>query len=481
MKNKILVITLILFIFTIVLVGVSLAFFTYSKNGDSNSKIITGDIYMHYKENNSLVLENAMPSNSYNSEKYFEFTIEGVNTNKQKDIWYEIVLNHGEIVASKNEINRIRDNLLKFTVTKQIDNGTIETIIDGASYNSLTNKRIWVDKINKNTNNNTIHKYKVYVWIDNNTVIGNTNEADYSINDWNNTFASIKVNVFGDFNKKYLDNNLENTINAIPNNFTFKVYNDNFSYLNVYETFMISQYVENLNINPTRCLYKTVNNIIQEVDCGSNYGYVIENVNDSTVTLHLYNQNKEEASKNITIQSLKTGNENDYNTIHQIDVSEFQDTYFHKYLNKNIIANPNYGGTNYYTNKKIIEEKNNEYNDLTIYYEGRIGEGAPDITVTSSGNLYFIKDDILYDLKYIGYHEFPIHYSITISQNEYNNISNYINNIASDFANLIEINNYEIISHDYSEERGINNRDFYYIVFKDIDNDVLWHINIFSE
>ena len=51
---------------------------------------------MHYKETNQLTIENAMPSATYNENNYFEFTIDGKNTYEKKDIWYEILLSHGE-------------------------------------------------------------------------------------------------------------------------------------------------------------------------------------------------------------------------------------------------------------------------------------------------------------------------------------------------------------------------------------------------
>ena len=44
------------------------------------------------------------------------------------------------------------------------------------------------------------------MWISNNTVIGNVNQ-DYTIDEWKNIFASIKVDVAGDFNEKSIATN----------------------------------------------------------------------------------------------------------------------------------------------------------------------------------------------------------------------------------------------------------------------------------
>ena len=130
---------------------------------------------------------------------YFEFTVDGKNTTTNKDIWYEVVLSKGDNIDGKT---RIKDNLLRFRLTETKDNK--ETIVvDNKSYSDLTSKRIWVDTINKNTINEVVHTYKLYMWIYNDTIIGNVNQ-DYTMEEWKSIFASIKVNVSGDFNEKAL-------------------------------------------------------------------------------------------------------------------------------------------------------------------------------------------------------------------------------------------------------------------------------------
>ena len=131
---------------------------------------------------------------------YLEFTIDGKNTTTDKDIWYEIVLTHGD--NHETRTTRIRDDLLKFQLIETKDG--VETIVIGnKSYSDLNNHRIWVDTINKNTTTEVTHTYRLYMWISNNTIIGNVNQ-DYTMEEWNDVFASIKVNVTGDFNEKEL-------------------------------------------------------------------------------------------------------------------------------------------------------------------------------------------------------------------------------------------------------------------------------------
>ena len=272
-KNKIIFLSsLIIGVLTLTL-GVTFAIFNFNKTS-TNSKLIVGDIYMHYNETNQITIENAMPNNPYNivnsimstqeyteggsnelskcvdyflplftgmtstelenickddvqlqqaydggmldyfnltnkfiennilvlnsSMPYFEFTVDGKNTTTNKDIWYEIVLTHGDNHPTRT--TRIRDDLLKFRLVETKD-GVETTVIDNKSYSDLNNHRIWVDTINKNTKTEVIHTYRLYMWISNDTIIGNVNQ-DYTMEEWNDVYASIKVNVTGDFNEK---------------------------------------------------------------------------------------------------------------------------------------------------------------------------------------------------------------------------------------------------------------------------------------
>lgn len=201
MKNKkIIIITSVVLGILFLTIGVSYSVLRISKTG-SNSKLIVGDIYMHYVDsNNSINLENVLPTDTYNTESFFEFTIDGKNTTTNKDIWYEIILKYGDDVENKT---RIKDKFLKFTLIETKD-GVSNTVFDGKSYNDLNNKRIWVNTINKNTTNDVSITYRLYMYISNDIIIGNVDQ-DYTIDEWNNIFASIKVDVLGDFNEKNIE------------------------------------------------------------------------------------------------------------------------------------------------------------------------------------------------------------------------------------------------------------------------------------
>ena len=198
-NKKIIIITSIILGVLVLTISLTYALFTISKTS-KNSSLVVGDIYMHYANGSKAInLANVMPSETYDATSFFEFTIDGKNTTTNKDIWYEIILKHGDEVSGKT---RIKDNLLKFTLT-ETKNGTTTTVFDGRSYNDLTSKRIWVNTINKNTTNEVNITYRLYMWISSDTIIGNVNQ-DYTMEEWKNIFASIKVDVAGDFNEKTL-------------------------------------------------------------------------------------------------------------------------------------------------------------------------------------------------------------------------------------------------------------------------------------
>ena len=203
MKEKKLIITSSIILGVLVLVlGTSFAIFTFSKTS-TNSKLIVGDIYMHYNETNQIQMENVMPSSTYDENTYFEFTIDGKNTYDKKDIYYEIMLALGDEVEGKT--TRIKNSLLKFTLMRQVDDGAWETIFSGKSFPELDNKRIFVETVPKNTLKEIKHTYRLYMWISSETNICGgevTYGCDYTLDDWNDVFASIKINLFGDFNEK---------------------------------------------------------------------------------------------------------------------------------------------------------------------------------------------------------------------------------------------------------------------------------------
>ena len=192
------------------LLSVSYAFFTFSRTG-TNSTLVAGNIYMRYKESTTTINIQDMMPRSTKPNEYFEFTVEGTNTTENKDIIYDINIIHGDEYDDgdnddSNDKVRIRDEFLRFTLEADLADGEgMHEIISNKKYSDFSNGlRMWVYQINKNTTEKVTHTYRLYVWIDESVKIGN-NDQDYTTSEWNNLFASVKVNVTGDFsNKKYV-------------------------------------------------------------------------------------------------------------------------------------------------------------------------------------------------------------------------------------------------------------------------------------
>jgi len=203
--NKKVIIAVLIGILLIGVVGISFAAYTYNRSGTTNNKQLVGDIYMHYNESNTLTLENAMPSSSYIANKYFEFTIDGKNTTTNKDIWYDITLSHGAVPNNKAETNRIADRFLRFRLVEVISGSETE-IFNNWKYSDITNKRVLVATIPRNTSSQVTHTYRLYMWIGSDvTISGGEAEGDYSLSEWNNLFASVIINASGDFTEKTVD------------------------------------------------------------------------------------------------------------------------------------------------------------------------------------------------------------------------------------------------------------------------------------
>ncbi len=200
-KKKGIIVAGISAIVLVAVLGISFAVWNYSRTTD-NQILVAGDIYMKFKENPALTIENAIPSEGPGANDYFEFTIEGKNT-YSKPIWYEIDIQHGEEHGTRK--TRIEDNLLAFKLVEVKEENQEEVLIEKGSYTGLaTGKGIYVNTIPAGTNTKITRTYRLYMWISSKTIIGNTSDADYDMDEWNDVYASIKVNVTGDFNEKSL-------------------------------------------------------------------------------------------------------------------------------------------------------------------------------------------------------------------------------------------------------------------------------------
>ena len=267
-KNKILNIIITVLIL-IILIGTSYAFFAYSRVSDEISKFVTGDIYMHYIENNELELLNAFPQTKEEGllNKYFEFSVSGKNTTKNKDIYYAVNLVYGDEEAG---LTRYHDEDIVFYLTEVVD-GEEVVLIDSVQYKSINDAKIYVETIPKETNNEIEHTYRLRMWIDEDVLISDTNpNANYTTGEYKNSYTSVKVNVEGNLKENdinlVLDANDDNYVNGkraiyvdtygyTDDNLVLEVTSDNenieFLYVDEYEN-SIEEAVSKLELN-----YKT--------------------------------------------------------------------------------------------------------------------------------------------------------------------------------------------------------------------------------
>ena len=154
---------------------------------------------MRYKETSAINLSGAMPSATYPttaSGNYFEFQIIGKNTNTTKDITYNVKLAYGDSIQGKN---RITDSHLVFKLVEVVNGEEVTpALVNDQSYNSIPGATLYTTTIPKNTNNETTRTFRVYARISEDVVIGNVNQT-YTEQQWNNLYASVKINVDGGF------------------------------------------------------------------------------------------------------------------------------------------------------------------------------------------------------------------------------------------------------------------------------------------
>ena len=191
MKDKKVIILSIIAVLVLT-IGVTYAIYNYSKIS-MNSSLVVGDIYMHYNETNQINITNATPmkkeeaiKDSY-TDNVFNFTITGKNTSN-KDVYYAISIVEGEEIEGKTRIN-----------PKDIDvylKEDDEVVVDGLRYEEWNNTKIWISTIPANTKVEKTINYQLRIWVDDGVIIGNTSDATYSIDEWNNSYTSVKIRLY---------------------------------------------------------------------------------------------------------------------------------------------------------------------------------------------------------------------------------------------------------------------------------------------
>jgi len=190
-KLKISIIVFIIIILILLILQFSFSIFSYDIL-TPNTNVIAGDLYLNYINGDTVNLNNILPSDTYNENNYFEFSVSGKNTNN-KDILYEIVLERGENI---NDKIRLEDRFLKFRLV-EVKNGEEVEIFADKSFLSIENTVIHVDSVSKNTIQEIEKKYRLYIYV-NGVLIGNTKHSNYTTLEWENIYANVNIKVRSD-------------------------------------------------------------------------------------------------------------------------------------------------------------------------------------------------------------------------------------------------------------------------------------------
>ena len=192
-------------ILVIAVVGVSFAFFTYSKEGTTNNVITTGQISFAYNEVNNITLTNQFPKTPTEGKQNdtFEFNVTGTLPSTSGAVNYTVTAIAGNTEADKV---RMKDSDINLYVTAT-NGGTVTGGYDGANGavagNSTSGFQIASGSIPADGTEHT-HDYTLTMWVNESVTISDTDtSADYCASEecaddrevYSNLYYSLKVNV----------------------------------------------------------------------------------------------------------------------------------------------------------------------------------------------------------------------------------------------------------------------------------------------
>lgn len=155
---------------------------------------------MKYADANTLYLTNIFPEtrekalSEGRTDNEIRFSIKGKNEYK-KDIYYEINLNFGDEIENKNRIHP-EDIMIYLECDGKV-------LIDGMTYKDWNKATIWVNTIPANTKEEITKNYMLKVWVRDDILISDSNpNANYTTDEWNNSYISLKLSSYGDFVEK---------------------------------------------------------------------------------------------------------------------------------------------------------------------------------------------------------------------------------------------------------------------------------------
>ena len=204
-------------ILVIAVVGVSFAFFTYSKQGVENNVITTGKIEFIYTEDTALSLTNQFPQSDVDGVGNAQFTVHvsGTIPATANAIDYQVYAVAGDVPTGKDAANRMSDSHINVYVTSAegtVVNGydTGYGVTDATDYGAVagnttgTNKFQIAEGTITNSGVTETHNYTLTMWVNDTVNISDTDAtAEYRAS--STTVGDLPAGQDTDTRKVYTD------------------------------------------------------------------------------------------------------------------------------------------------------------------------------------------------------------------------------------------------------------------------------------
>ncbi len=189
-------------VLVVAVVGVSFAFFTYSKTGEKNNTLTTGNIFFNFTEGNAIKLENEFPRTNASGEALevakngaLTFHVVGYDSST-KGIEYTIYALEGDPVTDKTRFkdSEIKLNLTAPTTVVQNNFGTSKVVgIDGSLADGVV---LATGKITATSSTaQQDDEYTLRMWISDAVTIGAAANDSYTTEEFGKMYYSLKLKV----------------------------------------------------------------------------------------------------------------------------------------------------------------------------------------------------------------------------------------------------------------------------------------------
>lgn len=191
-NGKVFIIIICLLIFIIMVIGFSMATFTYTKKNESVNTISTGNIYLNYREDtNGINITNAYPMSDEvgktltNENQYFDFTVEAKMDG-------DVVAKY-EISAEKDSTSTLNNNEVKLYLEKKVNN-SYQEVMSPKNFTPLTETTDLGTSVGSMLlDSGTLSKsssvnYRLRMWVSDTTILDNF-EKSFGVR------VSVKANV----------------------------------------------------------------------------------------------------------------------------------------------------------------------------------------------------------------------------------------------------------------------------------------------